>query len=75
MTIGIREGRNREIRRAMEHIGLVVNRLIRLSYGPFRLGTLQPGQVEEVRGSRSPRSIGHGFGRGRWRLCQTQRVP
>jgi 23S rRNA pseudouridine2605 synthase len=49
LTVGLREGKNREIRRAMEHIGLVVNRLIRLSYGPFRLGTLQPGQVEEVR--------------------------
>lgn len=49
LTVGIREGKNREIRRAMEHIGLTVNRLIRISYGPFRLGTLQPGAVEEVR--------------------------
>ncbi|SFK06774.1 pseudouridine synthase [Celeribacter neptunius] len=49
LTVGLREGKNREIRRAMEHVGLTVNRLIRLSYGPFRLGTLQPGQVEEVR--------------------------
>ncbi|MCA0042930.1 pseudouridine synthase [Celeribacter litoreus] len=50
LTVGLREGKNREIRRAMEHIGLTVNRLIRISYGPFRLGTLQPGGVEEVRG-------------------------
>ncbi|WP_460272203.1 pseudouridine synthase [Celeribacter sp. ULVN23_4] len=49
LTVGLREGKNREIRRAMEHIGLTVNRLIRISYGPFRLNTLQPGQVEEVR--------------------------
>jgi len=49
LTVGIREGRNREIRRAMEHIGLVVNRLIRTSYGPFKLGTLAPGAVEEVK--------------------------
>lgn len=49
LTVGLREGKNREIRRAMEHIGLTVNRLIRLSYGPFRLNTLQPGEVEEVR--------------------------
>ncbi|MCR8726706.1 pseudouridine synthase [Frigidibacter sp. ROC022] len=49
LTVAIREGRNREIRRAMEAIGLVVNRLIRISYGPFRLGTLKPGEVEEVR--------------------------
>lgn len=49
LTIGLREGKNREIRRAMSAINLTVNRLIRVSYGPFRLGELQPGQVEEVR--------------------------
>ena len=49
LTIGIREGKNREIRRAMAHIGLMVNRLIRISYGPFQLGNLKPGEVEEVR--------------------------
>ena len=49
LTVGLREGRNREIRRAMTHIGLTVNRLIRTSYGPFRLNDLQPGAVEEVK--------------------------
>ncbi len=49
LTVGLREGRNREIRRAMTHIGLTVNRLIRTSYGPFRLNELQPGEVEEVK--------------------------
>ena len=49
LTVGLREGKNREIRRAMTEIGLTVNRLIRVSYGPFRLNDLQPGQVEEVR--------------------------
>lgn len=49
LTVGLREGKNREIRRAMEAIGLTVNRLIRTGYGPFRLGELAPGAVEEVR--------------------------
>lgn len=49
LTVGIREGRNREIRRAMDAVGLPVNRLLRVSYGPFRLGDLKPGAVEEVR--------------------------
>lgn len=49
LTIGIREGKNREIRRALETVGLAVNRLIRVSYGPFQLGELEPGGVEEVR--------------------------
>ena len=49
VTVALREGKNREIRRAMEAIGLTVNRLIRIGYGPFRLGDLKPGAVEEVR--------------------------
>ena len=49
LTVGLREGKNREIRRAMAAIGLTVNRLIRVSYGPFRLNEMQPGDVEEVR--------------------------
>lgn len=49
LTIGLREGKNREIRRALAEVGLTVNRLIRISYGPFQLGELKPGAVEEVR--------------------------
>lgn len=43
------EGKNREVRRVLEHLGLKVNRLIRTSYGPFRLADLEAGKVEEVR--------------------------
>lgn len=50
LTIALREGKNREIRRAVETIGLTVNRLIRISYGPFQLNALKSGEVEEVRG-------------------------
>ena len=49
ITMGLREGKNREIKRVLEHLGLAVNRLIRVSFGPFELGDLNEGEVAEVR--------------------------
>ena len=47
-TIALKEGRNREVRRLMEHIGVQVNRLIRVSFGPYRLGQLKEGDIDEI---------------------------
>ena len=49
LTLGLREGKNREIKIILEHLGLAVNRLIRISFGPFELGDLAEGEVAEVR--------------------------
>ena len=48
VTMSIKEGKNREVRKVMEHLGLSVNRLIRISYGPFQLGNLPEGMAQEV---------------------------
>src|SRR5438128_574273 len=49
LTFAIREGKNREVKNVLGHLGLAVNRLIRVSFGPFQLGQLEKGAVEEVR--------------------------
>jgi 23S rRNA pseudouridine2605 synthase len=49
LTFAMREGKNREIRNVLGHLGLAVNRLIRISYGPFQLGELPSGAVEEIK--------------------------
>ena len=49
LTLGIREGKNREVRNVLGHLGLKITRLIRVSFGPFQLAELREGEVEEVR--------------------------
>jgi len=48
LSLGLKEGKNREIRRVLEHLGLQVNRLIRTAYGPFQLGSMKRGTVTRV---------------------------
>ena len=50
LTVSLKEGKNREIRRLMESFNLPVTRLIRVSYGPFQLGNLERGAVDEISG-------------------------
>ncbi|HEX6001178.1 MAG TPA: rRNA pseudouridine synthase, partial [Hyphomicrobiaceae bacterium] len=49
LKIGLREGKNREVRTILDHLGLTVNRLIRVSFGPFQLLELRAGEVEAVK--------------------------
>ena len=49
LTVGLREGKNREVKNVLEHLGLKVNRLIRLSFGPYHLNELPVGQIIEIK--------------------------
>lgn len=62
LNVSLREGKNREIRKALAAVGMTVNRLIRISYGPFQLGNLQPGEVKSVPERVLQDQCGHFFG-------------
>jgi 23S rRNA pseudouridine2605 synthase len=59
IAMALREGKHREVRRVLEHLGLQVTRLIRLSYGPFQLGNLARGVVDEVPKKVLAEQLGH----------------
>ena len=59
LTLGLREGKNREVKRLLAHLGLATNRLIRVSYGPFQLADLRPGEAREIRGRVLRDQLGH----------------
>ncbi|MBL8645062.1 MAG: rRNA pseudouridine synthase [Rhodospirillaceae bacterium] len=59
LVMSLTEGKNREVRKVLAYLGLTVTRLIRVSYGPFQLGHLERGQVEEVTGKVLTEQLGH----------------
>lgn len=63
LVVTIHEGKNREVRNIMAYLGLQVTRLVRVSFGPFQLGKLPPGEVEEVPSSLLKRNFGEFLGR------------
>ena len=84
LTFAMREGKNREVQNVLGHLGLAVNRLIRVSFGPFQLGELAEGAVEEVKtrvlreqlGERSWRwRRGFSAPLVRWRPASSKRDP
>ena len=62
LRVALTEGKNREIRKIMKYLGLEVSRLIRLSYGPFQLGSLKKGEVKEVSQKVLKEQLGAKFG-------------
>lgn len=75
LMIGIREGKNREVRKILSHLGLTVNRLIRISFGPFQLGNLAEGEIEEVPRKVLVEQTGHLIAEGTDGTAKTPRRP
>lgn len=65
LSIALREGKNREVRKIMEHLGLTVTRLIRTAYGPFQLGGLERGRVDELPAKVLREQLGTGDRKGK----------
>jgi 23S rRNA pseudouridine2605 synthase len=61
ISFAIREGKNREVRNVLAHVGLAVNRLIRVEFGPFGLGALPEGEIEEVETTNLRAQLGPGI--------------
>ena len=62
LSMALHEGKNREIRKVLMALGLDVGRLIRIAYGPFQLGLLERGEVDEVPGKVLREQLGKGWG-------------
>ncbi len=74
LTLSLQEGKNREVRRVLEHLGHSVTRLIRVAYGPFQLGHLGRGEIEEVPAKVLREQLGGSFARSETRSAGRRRA-